>query len=54
MPSHREAWPALGLGTWRLGEGAAPRRAEVAAVREALDAGYRLIDTAEMYGDGEA
>lgn len=47
-------WPALGLGTWRLGESAPARRAEVAAVRQALDMGYRLIDTAEMYGDGGA
>ena len=47
-------WPALGLGTWRLGENARTRRAEVAAVRLALEIGYRLIDSAEMYGDGGA
>ena len=47
-------WPALGLGTWRLGENARTRRAEVAAVRQALEIGYRLIDSAEMYGDGGA
>ena len=47
-------WPALGLGTWRLGESPSARRSEVAAVRLALDLGYRLIDTAEMYGDGGA
>jgi diketogulonate reductase-like aldo/keto reductase len=47
-------WPALGLGTWRLGEAARTRRAEVAAVRLAIEIGYRLIDTAEMYGDGGA
>ena len=47
-------WPALGLGTWRMGENARMRRAEVAAVRQALDIGYRLIDSAEMYGDGGA
>ena len=49
-----EAWPALGLGTWRFGERAARRGAEVAAVRAALDMGYRLFDTAEMYGEGGA
>ncbi|MCU0950009.1 MAG: aldo/keto reductase [Burkholderiaceae bacterium] len=51
------AVPALGLGTWRMGETAAgspTRAAEVAAVRLALDLGYRLIDTAEMYGEGGA
>ena len=54
LPDGRTAWPALGLGTWRMGEAARPRRAEVAAVRQALEIGYRLIDTAEMYGDGGA
>jgi diketogulonate reductase-like aldo/keto reductase len=47
-------WPALGLGTWRMGESARARRAETAAVRLALEMCYRLIDTAEMYGDGGA
>lgn len=45
---------ALGLGTWRIGESARTRRAEIAAVRRALEIGYRLIDTAEMYGEGGA
>jgi diketogulonate reductase-like aldo/keto reductase len=45
---------ALGLGTWRMGENARSRRAEIAAVRSAIAMGYRLIDTAEMYGDGGA
>ncbi len=47
-------WPALGLGTWRMGESPAARSAEVAAVRLALEIGYRVIDTAEMYGEGGA
>jgi diketogulonate reductase-like aldo/keto reductase len=46
--------PALGLGTWRMGESSSARRREVAAVRLALELGCRLIDTAEMYGDGGA
>jgi diketogulonate reductase-like aldo/keto reductase len=46
--------PCLGLGTWRLGESRSSHAADVAAVRQALDLGYRLIDTAEMYGDGGA
>jgi diketogulonate reductase-like aldo/keto reductase len=49
-----QAVPALGLGTWRMGESPRKRRAEVAAVREAVQLGYRLIDTAEMYGEGGA
>ncbi|MGH6610989.1 MAG: aldo/keto reductase [Burkholderiaceae bacterium] len=44
--------PALGLGTWQLGESARTRNAEIAAVQTAIEIGYRLFDTAEMYGDG--
>src|SRR6185295_19654832 len=46
--------PALGVGTWRMGERAGNRRHEVDAVRTALKLGYRLIDSAEMYGNGGA
>jgi diketogulonate reductase-like aldo/keto reductase len=46
--------PVLGLGTWRMGERKAERAAEVAAIRLGLDLGIRLVDTAEMYGDGGA
>lgn len=46
--------PTLGLGTWRLGESASVRPREVAALRLALELGYRLFDTAEMYGEGGA
>jgi diketogulonate reductase-like aldo/keto reductase len=46
--------PCLGLGTWRLGESRSAHASDVAAVRTAFDVGYRLIDTAEMYGDGGA
>ena len=46
--------PTLGLGTWRLGEAKRARTAEIAAVTTAIEIGYRLIDTAEMYGDGGA
>ena len=49
-----ERWPALGLGTWHMGEDARRRKAEVAAVRAALEIGYRVVDTAEMYGEGGA
>jgi diketogulonate reductase-like aldo/keto reductase len=49
-----EKLPALGLGTWRMGDSRRSRASEVAAVRLALQIGYRVIDTAEMYGDGGA
>ena len=49
-----EKVPVLGLGTWRMGERASERAAEVKAVRLGLELGIRLIDTAEMYGEGKA
>lgn len=48
------AVPALGQGTWRMGERRARRGEEVAALRLGLDLGMTLIDTAEMYGEGGA
>lgn len=44
----------LGQGTWRLGEDAAKRQAEIDGLIIGLDLGMTLIDTAEMYGDGGA
>lgn len=49
-----ERVPALGQGTWYMGERASERAAEVAALRLGMDLGLTLIDTAEMYGDGGA
>ena len=46
--------PALGLGTWRMGERKASAAREIAALKLGLDLGMALIDTAEMYGDGGA
>jgi diketogulonate reductase-like aldo/keto reductase len=46
--------PALGQGTWRMGERGADRRAEAAALRLGMDLGMTLIDTAEMYAEGGA
>lgn len=53
LPSGAEI-PIFGLGTWRMGEDARRRTAEVKALRHGLALGITLIDTAEMYGDGEA
>lgn len=53
LPSAEE-WPALGVGTARMGESAAHAAQELAALRAALDIGYRVVDTAEMYGEGGA
>ncbi|WP_428943192.1 aldo/keto reductase [Pantoea sp. FN060301] len=46
--------PAIGQGTWYMGEDASQRRTEVAALQYGLDLGLRVIDTAEMYADGGA
>ena len=44
--------PALGLGTWMMGDDSGRRADEMAALRRGLDLGMTLIDTAEMYGEG--
>jgi len=49
-----EAVPALGQGTWNIGDDAALRNEEIAALRHGLDLGLTLVDTAEMYGDGRS
>ncbi|GLX13931.1 hypothetical protein Pstr01_21700 [Pseudomonas straminea] len=46
--------PVIGQGTWRMGENRDRRRGEIAALREGIERGLRLIDTAEMYGEGGA
>ncbi|WP_280570543.1 aldo/keto reductase [Chromohalobacter sp. 296-RDG] len=46
--------PAIGQGSWHMGENRAPRRDEVHALQYGLDLGMTLIDTAEMYADGGA
>lgn len=48
-----EAVPALGQGTWRMGEDPKLRQQEIAALREGLDLEMRLIDTAELYVGAE-
>ncbi|HEN8712727.1 aldo/keto reductase [Pseudomonas sp. GD03746] len=46
--------PAIGQGTWYMGEDPARRAAEVAALQQGIDLGMNLIDTAEMYAEGGA
>jgi diketogulonate reductase-like aldo/keto reductase len=46
--------PALGLGTWKMGEDRKLAAKEAAALAVGLDLGMTLVDTAEMYGDGGA
>ena len=44
-----ERVPAFGMGTWHM-----ENRIDVTALKAGLDLGIRLIDTAEMYGEGRA
>ena len=46
--------PAIGQGTWYMGEKASERQNEVDALRAGIDLGLTLIDTAEMYAEGRA
>ncbi|MBY4887585.1 aldo/keto reductase [Pantoea sp. DY-15] len=48
------ALPAIGQGTWYMGENEALRSQEVAALQAGLDLGLKVIDTAEMYAEGAA
>ncbi|MGE0226352.1 MAG: aldo/keto reductase [Acetobacteraceae bacterium] len=49
-----ETVPALGQGTWYMGERRNAAGAEADALRLGIDLGMTLIDTAEMYGNGGA
>ena len=53
LPSGEQV-PALGQGTWNMGDRRESRATEIAALRLGLDLGLRLIDTAEMYGSGRS
>jgi diketogulonate reductase-like aldo/keto reductase len=48
------AVPALGQGTWKMGESRRSRAVEVAALQRGIELGMTLLDTAEMYADGGA
>ena len=53
LPGGRQV-PALGLGTWHMGESPDTMAQEVESLRLGLDLGMTLIDTAEMYAEGGA
>jgi diketogulonate reductase-like aldo/keto reductase len=46
--------PALGQGTWHMGERAKDTKREADALRLGIDLGMTLIDTAEMYAEGRS
>src|SRR5438132_3915151 len=47
-----ERVPALGQGTWRMGENKSARADEVEALRLGIDLGMTLINSADRYADG--
>ncbi len=49
-----ERVPALGQGTWHMGDDRRRAAEETAALKLGIDLGLTLIDTAEMYGSGGA
>lgn len=53
LPNGAEV-PALGQGTWNMGENPTEAKREIASLRAGLDLGMTLIDTAEMYAEGGA
>ena len=48
------AVPAIGQGTWKIGDRPDKREQEIAALRTGIEQGMTLIDTAEMYGSGRS
>jgi diketogulonate reductase-like aldo/keto reductase len=46
--------PALGQGTWNMGENRSAAKSEIESLQAGLDLGMTLIDTAEMYAEGGA
>ncbi|KAA0547488.1 aldo/keto reductase [Bacillus sp. BGMRC 2118] len=44
--------PAIGQGTWYMGENPQLRENEIKALQTGIELGMTVIDTAEMYGNG--
>ena len=41
--------PAVGIGTWNVGDHPDHRQDEIAAIQAGINAGARVVDTAEMW-----
>jgi diketogulonate reductase-like aldo/keto reductase len=53
LPDGRSV-PALGQGTWMMGERASEASREIDSLKHGIELGMTLIDTAEMYAEGGA
>ncbi|SCX03249.1 aldo/keto reductase [Agrobacterium rosae] len=46
--------PALGIGTWNMGEERAAEISEISSIRKSVELGMTVVDTAEKYADGKS
>ena len=46
--------PRIGMGTWLLGDKTECRQQEIEALQAGIEVGIKVIDTAEMYGQGRS
>ncbi|RHW52345.1 aldo/keto reductase [Bombilactobacillus bombi] len=51
---NHQVLPAIGIGTWHLGDQPQQQAKEIAAIRLRIEMGAQVIDTAEMYGNGRS
>lgn len=53
LPSGKSV-PAMGIGTWNMGDSKTDMTKEIASIRKAIELGMTVVDTAEMYGNGRS
>lgn len=53
LPSGKSI-PALGIGTWNMGERQINEAEEIASICKAVELGMTVVDTAEMYAEGRS
>ena len=52
--AQKDEVPALGQGSWYMGDEPSRKADEIASLRRGIELGMTLIDTAEMYGSGKS
>lgn len=51
---NHQSLPAIGIGTWNMGDDPNQTQNEITAIQTGIEAGAKIIDTAEMYGNGRS
>lgn len=46
--------PIIGLGSWHMGDDLRLKKQEINSIKKGIEAGITVIDTAEMYGEGNS